>query len=386
MITAEDKTLLEGFAAAGVTPDWIAFSLVSSAQDVRAGRAVLRTIFDDKVKVMAKIETATAVKQVESILPEAEGIMVARGDLGPAVEFVRLPEAQEELVKAAQRAGKVVVVATQILEHFAEVGVPQRSELSGLALLAMQRPDAIMLGKETVYSPRPIESIRLAKEVLTHETRRLDDCRKRVPCSLKTSLGSHLVVAIEGPNGVGKTHLCSLLNKQLGLPSLRGVPAGWENPTLKFRVIRDADWLASAMYFLSGVIEASREATRSDARLQVMDRSVWSTLAVHYAHDPCRMERLIPLLELATDRLKAPDLTIVLEASAATCRRRIALKSGEEQQMDAASPATEEFHKRESEFYHWLAAQWPKVVFLQTDDLDAEAVFQQAAELIRKSF
>ena len=90
---------------------------------------------------------------VDSILAESDGIMVARGDLAPAVEFIRLPEAQDELVAAARRAGKTVVVATQILECFAETGVPQRSELSGLSLLARQCPDAIMLGKETVYQP-----------------------------------------------------------------------------------------------------------------------------------------------------------------------------------------------------------------------------------------
>ena len=386
MVTDDDVALLAGFKAANLVPDWVAFSMVSKAEDVCAGRELLRAKFGDEVRVMAKIETATAVEQVETILREADAIMVARGDLGPAVEFIRLPEAQEQLVQAAKRAGKPVVVATQILEYFAEVGVPLRSELSGLSLLAIQNPDVIMLGKETVYSPRPIESIRLARELLTYETRRLESRRNRVPRCLAASLGRPYVVAIEGPNGAGKTRLCSLLSERLGVPSLRGVPAGWEDAPQKLRMIRDADWLASAMYFLSGVMEASREAACGAGDLKLMDRSLWSTLAVHYAHDPARLEVLLPMLELAAGHVKVPDLTIVLEASPASCLRRIARKSGHEQALDAASPATDVFQQREREFYHWLQAQWPVVAFIDTDDCEPETVCQKAADLIRESF
>lgn len=386
MVTAEDLAMLRSFAAHGLTPDWVALSLVSSAEDVRAGRSELDRLFGAGVRVMAKIETVAAVDRIESILPASDGIMVARGDLGPAVDFIRLPEAQEQLVEAARRAGKIVVVATQILEYFADVGVPLRSELSGLGLLAMQGPDAIMLGKETVYSPRPIESIVLARDVLTYEVCRLSERRRRLPRCLAASSAQPSIVAIEGPNGAGKTHLCSLLGQRLGLPCLRGVPAGWEDAPMKLRMIRDADWLASAMYFLSGVIEASREATLSPGDIKIMDRSLWSTLAVHYAHEPCRLERLLPLVEQVADRVNVPALTIVLEASPATCRERMARKTGDERQFDDAGPADDAFARREREFYHWLAAQGPKVRFLDVNDRDAEDVFHRAAALIREEF
>ena len=71
-------------------------------------------------------------------------------------------------------AGKPVVVATQALEVFSETGLPQRAELSDLSLIARQRADAVMLGKETVFSPRPIECIRFAAEMLAYETRRFE--------------------------------------------------------------------------------------------------------------------------------------------------------------------------------------------------------------------
>jgi pyruvate kinase len=125
-------------------------------------------------RVMAKFETMAAVDCAEEIIRESDGLMVARGDLALAVGYIRVPEVQERLVAAARRAGKVSVVATQVLEAFAETGLPHRAELSDLSLIARQRAGAVMLGKETVYSPRPIECIRLAAEVLTHETRRFE--------------------------------------------------------------------------------------------------------------------------------------------------------------------------------------------------------------------
>jgi thymidylate kinase len=333
---------------------------------------------------MAKIETAEAWKDVESILKVSDALMVARGDLGPAVEFIHLPEAQEEIVAAAQQAGKLVVVATQILEYFAETGVPQRSELSGLSLLALQGVDVAMFGKETVFSPRPIECINLARDLLTYETCRLATARRSLPKSLKASTALPYIVAIEGPNGSGKTHLCSLLGKRLSLPVLRGVPKEWEEPLLKLRMIRDADWLASAMYFLSGVIESSREAAAMQSDLLVMDRSLWSTLAVQYAHDPARLEKLLAMVDLAADRLITPHLTIVLEAGLETCNRRIANKSNAEKELDALD-ATEAIHLRECQFYRWLGSQGQPVEFVEADSDDPEAVYCRVEAILRES-
>jgi pyruvate kinase len=173
-VTPLDRELLNEFASAELMPDWVALSLIASPQDVSEGRAEIRKHLGENVRVMAKFETVGAVECAEAIIAVADGIMVARGDLGLAVGYTRLPGVQEQLVGAARRAGKPVVVATQVLETFAATGIPQRAELSDLSLIARQRADAIMLGKETVFSPRPLDCIRLAREVLTHETRRFE--------------------------------------------------------------------------------------------------------------------------------------------------------------------------------------------------------------------
>jgi pyruvate kinase/thymidylate kinase len=384
MVTEEDNRLLADLAENEITPDWIAFSLVSVPEDIVAGRHEIQSPFAKKVKVMAKIETAAAVDKAEAILSETDGLMVARGDLGPAVEFIRLPGVQKALVDLAQYHGKVVVVATQILEGFAETGVPPRAELAGLAELARQSPSVIMFGKETVYSPRPIECIQLAIDAMKHESNRLNNAKYELPRCLSSTLGQPLAVAIEGPNGTGKTHLCTLLRERLSLPYIRGIPSAWEHAEMKMHLIRDADWFASAMYFLSGVIESSKEIQHKNELLSVMDRSVWSTLAVHYAHDPKRMGLLMPLLELASGRIKVPDLTIVLEASPAVCRERIAHKSGLDQQYDAASPDTETFNYREREFYHWLATRWPKIIFIDSERDSIEEVYTKTEKAIRE--
>jgi pyruvate kinase len=173
-ITQPDSALFSEFAAANVIPDWVALSLIASPDDVCEGRAEAQKHLGTVVRVMAKFETVAAVQCADAIIEAADGIMVARGDLGLAVGYVCLPEVQEQLVEAARRAGKPVVIATHILETFAASGIPQRAELSDLSLIARQRADAMMLGKETVFSPRPLECIRLACEVLTHETRRFE--------------------------------------------------------------------------------------------------------------------------------------------------------------------------------------------------------------------
>jgi pyruvate kinase len=173
-ITADDRALLDSLAFAGISPDWVALSLIASPEDVRAGRREVREHFGSNVRIMAKFETVAAMDCAEDIINAADGIMVARGDLGQALDYVRLPEAQEHLVAAARIANKPAVVATQVLEVFAETGLPQRAELSDLSVIAQQRANVVMLGQETVFSPRPIDCIRLATEVLTYETLRFE--------------------------------------------------------------------------------------------------------------------------------------------------------------------------------------------------------------------
>ena len=190
------------------------------------------------------------------------------------------------------------------------------------------------------------------------------------------------IVAIEGPNGAGKTTLSWALSRKLGVPWCLGTDEAWAAEHLKVRMIRDAEWFASAMFFLSGCFEQNRLLQQRPERLVIMDRSMWSTLAVHSATDAPRLSHLIDMLRPVAQNIFIPPLTIVLEASFDTCQSRIAKKTGTARALDQLT-ARADFHSREAAFYQWLAMQSCTVVFLDADKAGPEEVAERALTLVR---
>ena len=191
------------------------------------------------------------------------------------------------------------------------------------------------------------------------------------------------VVALEGPNGAGKTTLCRKLARRLGAPSCLGTDEAWFSDTFKTRMIRDAEWHASAMFFLSGCFEQMRLLSTRPEPLVVMDRSMWSTLAVHAATNPAWLSALLEMLRPISSQVQVPHLTIVLKASFATCQSRIARKTGLARALDQLT-ASAAFHSREQEFYHWLAKQAKNVCFLDVEHANAAEVADSALALVRE--
>jgi thymidylate kinase len=191
------------------------------------------------------------------------------------------------------------------------------------------------------------------------------------------------VVALEGPNGTGKSTLCRSLCQALETPGCLGTDALWFAEPLKTRMIAEADWFASAMFFLSGCFEQMRMLRNSPAPLVIMDRCLWSTLAVHAAESPERLAALLAMLRPVAGEVRVPSLTLVLEASLAACQTRIAQKTGAARALDALT-ATAPFHAREEDFYHWLGRQVPTVVFLDVERASPAEVLEKAAALIRQ--
>jgi thymidylate kinase len=190
------------------------------------------------------------------------------------------------------------------------------------------------------------------------------------------------VVAIEGPNGAGKTTLSWALARHLGVPWCLGTDEAWFAEPLKVRMIRDAEWHASAMFFLSGCFEQTRLLRQRSDRLIIMDRSLWSTLAVHAAESTARLQALIAMLQPVAGQIQIPPLTLVLEASFATCQSRISNKSGTARALDELT-ATSDFHHRERQFYRWLGTQSSSISFLDADQANADQVAEKALSLIR---
>ncbi len=189
------------------------------------------------------------------------------------------------------------------------------------------------------------------------------------------------VAALEGANGAGKSTLCRLLARKLDAHSCLGTDGAWFSPAFKTRMIRDADWFASAMFFLSGCFEQMRVLRGRSQKLVIMDRSLWSTLAVHGAESPVRLEALLAMLRPVADGIHVPDLTLVLEASFETCQSRIARKSGAARLLDNLT-ANAAFHAREQEFYRWLARQRREVIFLDANQSGAKKVAERASALV----
>jgi len=141
--------------------DFLALSFVRCAADVVALRDGLKRLskVGSCIRIIAKIELPSAVNQVESIIDAADGIMVARGDLGVEMDLARVPVIQKQLLKAAQSFGKPCIVATQMLESMIQSPSPTRAEASDVAGAIMDGADAVMLSGETAVGKFPVLAV-----------------------------------------------------------------------------------------------------------------------------------------------------------------------------------------------------------------------------------
>jgi pyruvate kinase len=165
--TEKDAEDLAAGVQAGV--DYIALSFVRSASDVQELRALLATLGAADMPIVAKIEKPQGVDNIEEILGEVQGIMVARGDLGVEVPFEQVPVIQKKLIEAANRAGVLVITATQMLDSMERNPRPTRAEITDVANAILDGTDAVMLSGETANGSYPLESVgamdRIAREV-----------------------------------------------------------------------------------------------------------------------------------------------------------------------------------------------------------------------------
>ena len=154
-LTAKDVVDLEFGLAAGV--DLVALSFVQAASDIAAARAVIDRA-GRATPIIAKIERPAAVANLAGILDAAQGVMVARGDLGLEMKFEQLPRVQKEILRAARAHGKPAIVATQVLESMRVEPRPTRAEVSDAANAVDEGADAIMLSGETAAGAYPVRA------------------------------------------------------------------------------------------------------------------------------------------------------------------------------------------------------------------------------------
>jgi pyruvate kinase len=155
--------------------DYIALSFVQSGADVRKIKEIA-----GQVPVIAKIESAVGLRHMEEIVREADGIMVARGDLGVEVPIEQVPYVQKHLIRSAIWHGKPSIVATQTLTSMIDHPRPTRAEVSDIANAVWDGADAVMLSDETAAGRYPVEAletlgrvVREAEQSLLHRENRL---------------------------------------------------------------------------------------------------------------------------------------------------------------------------------------------------------------------
>ena len=137
----------------------LALSFVSSKEDVLEVKKLLKRYGREDFIIISKIESELGIQNLEEILEVSDGIMVARGDLGNEIPFSKITVVQKELIRAAREAGKICVVATEMLETMMENARPKRAESSDIANAVLDGTDAVMLSGETTMGKHPIETV-----------------------------------------------------------------------------------------------------------------------------------------------------------------------------------------------------------------------------------
>lgn len=159
-LTPKDREDLDFGLSIGI--DWIALSFVQRPEDI----AELKAIVGNRAWVMAKLEKPSAIDSLAAIVAAADGVMVARGDLGVELPPEEVPVIQKRIVRACRQAGKPVIVATQMLESMITSPVPTRAEVSDVATAVYDGVDAVMLSAESASGSYPIEAVTMMDRIL----------------------------------------------------------------------------------------------------------------------------------------------------------------------------------------------------------------------------
>ncbi|MDD9912800.1 MAG: pyruvate kinase [Alphaproteobacteria bacterium] len=162
----KDKKDLQ-FGLLDIEPDWIALSFVQRATDIAEARDLIKQYRPDAhVKLMAKIETAAAIDNIESIIEATDGIMIARGDLGVELPPEEIPPIQKKIIRLCRKAGKPVVVATQMLESMIQNPTPTRAEVTDIANATYEGADCLMLSAESAAGKYPAEAVEVMAKTI----------------------------------------------------------------------------------------------------------------------------------------------------------------------------------------------------------------------------
>jgi pyruvate kinase len=162
-LTEKDREDIRFGVAQGV--NYVALSFVRGPEDITAARSLLADLGSD-LPIIAKIERAEAVSGLEGILEQADGVMIARGDLGVEMGPEAVPLLQKRIIAEANRRRRLVITATQMLESMTQARRPTRAEASDVANAVFDGTDAVMLSAETAIGAHPLETVQVMDRII----------------------------------------------------------------------------------------------------------------------------------------------------------------------------------------------------------------------------
>ena len=169
--------------------DFVAASFTRTYEDMRELRHILKELGGEKIKVIAKIENSQGVENLDEILSIADGVMIARGDMGVEIPLEEVPVIQKEIIKKVYGVGKQVITATQMLDSMMQYPRPTRAEANDVANAVYDGTSAIMLSGETASGKYPLECVRTMVRI-AGRTEQDIDYRKRFLQNKLPTLGS----------------------------------------------------------------------------------------------------------------------------------------------------------------------------------------------------
>lgn len=176
--------------------DFLALSFVSSKEDILAVKKIIEENNNKHIQIISKIESSTAIENLDEIIDLSDGIMVARGDLGVEVPMQQLPILQKMMVKKCRQKGKFCIVATEMLSSMQKSSRPTRAEVSDIANAVLDGTDAVMLSGETTMGKYPIEAVKYMADICENTEQYIDykdESDDMEPYNITTTIAKNVI-------------------------------------------------------------------------------------------------------------------------------------------------------------------------------------------------
>jgi pyruvate kinase len=371
LITSDDISILKDYYKNSIFPDWIAISFVKNANDINKSSQAIYNIFNKKIKIMAKIETTESLKNIKEIAEVSEGIMVARGDMGIILPIEQVPYFQKIILQNGKNFGKPVVVATQMMENFADTEIANRAEISDVFTAVHQGAYAVMLSRETSGSKNPLSVLKMMKRIV--------DFSNKIKRNTPSLDGRNLIIAIEGIDGSGKTTIAKRLSMVIDATYVSTPPAPFKDHQNFFEE-NEREILARFFYYLGSLWESWRYIeVESGKKIVLLDRYLLSTKIYHEVLLSERDLTKVYIVDKAINTLAPPaaDINILLEVSEEFAIER--LKNKKQKQFDENLEKNRNFQDRLAEKFR-LESDF----IINTNNKSVEEIVAECVNIINK--